>query len=272
MFRGASASGIGRRGFLAGAVTTAALLPRAGRAGAAAPLLLYEQRLRSRLSDCGGGVFDPAFASALLTQNNRLRGQQGLSGYQWDDGLAACARAHAADMAARRYFAHESPEAFTHLHRVSLLARDLCGETAENLAWRETTQDASTPQQFETLWEESPAHRRNLLRPDYASAGYGVVRVGGKVIAVGVYGQAALKLAAALPLVLPSQSEPSAALEGARPVVDRLAVTTPFGPPAPLSPVHKQLSLQAGAWQLRPARALGPGRYELLTGPIFFVG
>lgn len=261
-----------------GVFTAAALLMASASAARAAPAsagswLAYESRLRARLADAGGGRFEPDFAHALLSQTNGFRASERLSAYQWDEGLAACARAHAADMASRDYFAHESPEGFTHLDRVSLLTRDLCGATVENIAWRDYPTTASTPQQFEDLWENSPGHRKNLLRDGYTSAGYGVVKVGSAYYAAGVYADASVRLARPLPLKFGADSQLISAVQGASPVIERMAFTPPFKDPTWIStPDGKMPALQPGIWQLRPMRATAAHKFDVLTGPMFFVG
>ena len=275
MSRGPATTCMTRRGvFAAGlllAGATGALAAPAPSPSSAA-WLDYEARLRARLADAGGGRFDAAFAQELLSQVNGFRSSQGLGSYAWDDGLAACARAHAADMANRNYFAHETPEGFTHLDRTSLLTRDLCGETAENLAWREGQRGGSTPRQFEQLWETSPGHRKNLLREHYTSAGYGVVKVGAAYYAAGVYADASVRLARPLPLRVRSGAELTPALSGASPNIDRLTVTQPFQNPTWMAAASEKIPpLQPGIWQLRPMRFAGGNRFDVLTGPLFFV-
>lgn len=240
--------------------------------GGLAALLDYERRLRGRLADAGGGAFDLGFARELLAQGNELRMREKLAVYAWCDDLAVCARAHAADMAARGYFAHESPEGFAQFVRAGLLARNLCGETAENLAWRECA-SGSTPADIETLWEDSPGHRRNLLRSDYTSAGYGAVRVGDRVYAAGVYAKDAVRLARPLALRVQGAEDLSQVIIGASPHIERYAWTAPFEDPSwSTSPKQGVPRLQAGAWQLRPLQPLGGRSFSVLSGPLFFVG
>jgi uncharacterized protein YkwD len=232
----------------------------------------YNARLRARLGDAGGGMFDADFAHALLPLVNGLRDQAQLAPYDWDEGLAACARAHAADLASRNYFAHETPEGFTHLDRVALLTRDFCGRTAENLAWRDYP-SGTTPQDIELLWENSPGHRNNLLRDGFASAGYGVVKVANSYYAAGVYAHASVRLARALPLWVAAEHELRGALADASPTIERLSLTAPFQQSNWLPvPTNKIPTLQSGAWQLRPLQMTGDGRYSVLSGPLFFVG
>jgi hypothetical protein len=229
--------------------------------------------LNARLIDAGGGEFDPDFAHDLLSRTNAFRDGQQLSPYMWNDGLAECARAHAADMAARNFFAHESPEGFTHLDRTALLSRDLCGQTSENLAWRDYPTDPSTPQEIEDLWEGSSGHRKNLMHPGYTSVGYGVVKVKTAYYAAGVYADASIRLARPLPLRFSSAAQLPPALAGASPTIERLALTQPFQAPTWMAaPGETMPTLRPGTWQLRPLRAAGDNHYDVLTGPMFFVG
>jgi uncharacterized protein YkwD len=277
MSGGSSSACLTRRSLFGAAILMAGMASaRASAAPVRSPSpsswLDYEARLRARLADAGGGRFDPDFARSLLSQANTFRAGEGLAAYAWDDGLAACARAHAADMANRNYFAHETPEGFTHLERTSLLTRDLCGDTAENLAWREAQRGGTTPRQFEQLWEASPGHRKNLLRERYTSAGYGVVKVNNAYYAAGVYADASVRLARPLPLRVHSGADLSPALSGASPSIERLTLTRPFQDPTWIaSTADRMPSLQPGVWQLRPMRFAGGNRFDVLTGPLFFV-
>jgi uncharacterized protein YkwD len=262
-----------RRSLFAGALIAAAAPFARASAAPAASWWDYESRLRARVTDAGGGTFEPDFARALLRSVNGFRAGQSMAPYGWDEGLAACARAHAADMAARHYFAHEAPEGFTPFDRASLLARDLCGPIAENLAWRETPFEPSHPRQFEDLWETSPGHRKNLLHPTCTLAGYGVVRAGQRYWAAGVYGEPSIRLAQPLSLRIGRGDELERELANASPAIDRLAITAPGETPthigAPLGQAPP--ALQPGVWQLRPMQAAGKDAYDVLTGPVFFV-
>ena len=99
---------ITRRSLFAGALFTAAAAPLAANAASTASWLRYDARLRTRLADAGGGTFLPAFERGLLRQTNGFRRTQRLAPFAWDDSLAACARAHAAEMVQRGYYAHEA--------------------------------------------------------------------------------------------------------------------------------------------------------------------
>jgi len=262
---------ISRRGLFAGALVAAVCVSPAV-AAPTSPWLSYEARLRARLSDAGGGVFEAGFAGDLLGQANGLRRSQGLAALEWDEGLATCARAHAADMAARGYFDHTTPEGFTPSDRASLLIRDTCGLITENLAWRDYPGQGSNPRDFETLWENSPSHRRNLLLPIANRAGYGVVKVGSAYYAAGVYSELAIKLSQPVPLRVGADASLASALAGASPHIERLALTRPGEEPARLAPpLNRPPALQPGLWQLRPMQAVGGDLYNVLSGPVVLV-
>lgn len=232
--------------------------------------LSYEQQLKARLGDAGGGRFDPDFAQGLLAETNAFRQAQGAPVLQWDEGLAACARAHAADMVDRQYFAHNSPEGFRHVDRVSLLCRDLCAQSGENLARRDYPGQLALPRQFEAMWEASPGHRRNLLNPAFGQAGYGVVMIGGAVVAAGVYADQAVRLGKALPLSVRSDAELAAAIDDATPRIQYVSLTAPFQKPTWTVASSDALPpLGKGVWQLHPLRVSAANRYDVLPGPLF---
>lgn len=270
---------ITRRGvFAAGAMLVAhGALARPTAALAAAPSapatwFAYEQRLAERLTDAGGGEFELKFAKGLLAAANRFRASQGLKSLSWDAGLALSARAHVADMVGRRYFAHQSPEGFTHIERVSLLNRDLCAQTGENLAYRDYPGEQTEPRHFQTMWEQSPTHRRNLENPAFGQAGFGVVRAGGRVYAAALYADIAIRLNHALPLSIQGDAELAGAIANASPSIERLSLTAPFQQPTWMASASQSLPpLPQGVWQLRPLRPTGGTKYDVLPGPLFHI-
>lgn len=81
--------------------------------------------------------------------------------------LAAVARAHAADMAARGYFSHMSPEGRGSGARAAAAGVPSCG-IGENIAQGQT----SSAEVF-AGWMGSSGHRRNMINPRMASYGLG---------------------------------------------------------------------------------------------------
>jgi uncharacterized protein YkwD len=262
---------LSRRNFLAAAAGML-VTPTVARATASdgSQWMSYEHKLKARLGDAGGGRFNPDFAQALLAETNGFRQAQGAPVLQWDEDLAACARAHVADMVDRQYFAHNSPEGFRHVDRVSLLCRDLCAQSGENLARRDYPGQLTLPRHFEAMWEGSPGHRQNLLNPVFGQAGYGVVMVGSAVFAAGVYANQAVRLGQALPLAVRSDAELAAAIDDATPQIRYVSVTAPFQRPTWKVASSEGLPpLAKGVWQLHPLRTSAANRYDVLPGPLF---
>lgn len=259
-----------RRGFLASALLLASTPLTAAVASGSPSWLKYGERLAARLGDAGGGSFDLEFAKALLIETNSARVSQGLSPMEWDEGLATSARAHAADMLARGFFEHQSPDGFSHVDRICILNRDLCGRTAENLAYKYHPIQSTLPNQIQALWEASPGHRDNLLNPDFREAGFGVVRIAGTVYVAGIYGDAAVRLGQALPLMLNSCRNLEVAIATATPNIDRLSVTAPRSRATWMIRLGEALpELEPGIWQLRPLRVVSESKYQVLPGPLF---
>jgi uncharacterized protein YkwD len=90
--------------------------------------------------------------------------------------LAVAARGHAADMAARRYFAHTSLGGATlvnRLRRSGYIPKAGRWRVGEILAW--ATGEQATPRGIVNAWMASPEHRRVLLDPRLTEVGVGLV-------------------------------------------------------------------------------------------------
>lgn len=231
--------------------------------------LAYEARLRARVADAGGGAFQAASERELLSLTNAARSAAGAPVLTWNGELARVARSHAADLAARGYVEHLSPEGFDPSLRVGLLARRMIGSASENIAYRRAEQVADAGELM-GIWRRSSSHWSNLLRPRYAQAGFGVVVRGQKTYAVGLYARPDGALGAPLPFRLAQEGELASAVREASPALDGFALADPLNHSAwarmdgedggPLPP---------GIYQLRPRRRVSPARYEVLWGPIF---
>ncbi len=157
----------------------------------------YYARLQARVLDAGGGRFLPAVEDALMPEHNDFRARQRLPDLRRHEGLVFAARAHAADLLQRRYFEHASPEGFTSVERVSLLARSFIGLAGENIVEVEGGPPADAADLAE-LWRNSPGHRQNMLRPSYTHIGIGVVRGGARTISAVAFGESFAELDAPL--------------------------------------------------------------------------
>jgi len=252
---------------------TAAVLasPGLARAATSDPWLAYERRLRRLLAE-GRGDFDPDFETDLHDLGDIFRRGQRLGELAHDPGLTLAARAHAADIARTRVFDHMTREGFGPAARVGLLARDLIGAPAENIAERRNAAGPVRPDQIMGQWKGSPGHRANLLAAGFTHVGYGVLRQGREVIAVGAYAEVAARLGSPAPLRVASVGAIAATLSSASPRIDRFSVSEPGGDALIEAHATGAATLPQGAWQLRPHLSTGPRKYQVAWGPVFVLG
>lgn len=102
----------------------------------------------------------------MLAIANAERAANGCGPLAADEGLAAVARAHSADMAARDYFAHVNPEGLGPFDRAAAAGQSA---SAENIA-------AGQPDAASVMagWMASPGHRANILNCSLTRLGVGV--------------------------------------------------------------------------------------------------
>jgi uncharacterized protein YkwD len=110
----------------------------------------------------------PDLEQRMLGLVNQDRQAQGLQPLAPDPELTEVARRHSADMFARGYFAHETPDGLTPFDRMR--AADVRFLIAgENLALAPTVSVAHTGLM------NSPGHRANILRPQFGRVGIGIM-------------------------------------------------------------------------------------------------
>lgn len=110
----------------------------------------------------------PDLEKQMLDLVNRDRVAAGLQPLAPDPEQTEVARRHSADMFARGYFAHDTPEGLTPFDRMR--AANVRFITAgENLALAPTISVAHTGLM------NSPGHRANILRPEFGRVGIGVM-------------------------------------------------------------------------------------------------
>ena len=110
----------------------------------------------------------PELEAAMLELINRERLAAGLAPLAPDPEMTEVARLHSADMFARSYFSHNTPEGKTPFERMK--DRDVRYRTAgENLALAPTLQIAHTGLM------NSPGHRANILQPRFGRVGIGIL-------------------------------------------------------------------------------------------------
>jgi uncharacterized protein YkwD len=110
----------------------------------------------------------PELETQMLDLVNQERSAAGLEPLSPDPELTQVARQHSADMLARGYFAHNTPEGRTPFDRIA--AANIPFRTAgENLALAPTLSLAHTGLM------NSPGHRANILRPEFGRLGIGIL-------------------------------------------------------------------------------------------------
>ena len=110
----------------------------------------------------------PELEAAMLELVNRARLANNLEPLEADPEMTEVARLHSADMFARGYFSHNTPEGKTPFDRMR--DRDVRYRTAgENLALAPTLQIAHTGLM------NSPGHRANILHPRFGRVGIGIL-------------------------------------------------------------------------------------------------
>lgn len=117
-------------------------------------------------------VDDSSWEYDVLTLTNQIRTSYGLGTLTWDSGLSEVGREHCMDMAAREYFAHDTPEGvspFDRMHNANIWPI----YAGENIAAGQIN-----PQAVVTDWMNSPEHRDNILTPEYTHMGASMYRGG----------------------------------------------------------------------------------------------
>jgi uncharacterized protein YkwD len=131
-----------------------------------------------------GGTYQPDLERAIFQYTNEVRRKNGLPSLTWENCLRDVARAHSADMLARHYFSHNSPEGSTPDQRIRAGCRlNNVTWTGENI-WMGTNQRGYTQQLARHIvdnWMSSPGHRANLLRPQFTDIGIGAASNGREV-------------------------------------------------------------------------------------------
>jgi len=110
----------------------------------------------------------PDLEKRMLDLVNQERQAEGLSPFAADPELTEVARRHSADMFARGYFAHDTPEGITPFDRMRA-ANVRFIIAGENLALAPTIPVAHTGLM------NSPGHRANILRREFGRVGIGIM-------------------------------------------------------------------------------------------------
>ncbi|CAM5284767.1 CAP domain-containing protein [Streptomyces aurantiogriseus] len=103
----------------------------------------------------------------VVDLTNRERARSGLRPLAVDPLLATAARAHSADMVARSFYSHTSPEGGQPWDRAAA-AGSTRRTIGENIACGQRS-----PAEVVEGWMNSPGHRANILRPAFTHIGVG---------------------------------------------------------------------------------------------------
>ena len=120
---------------------------------------------------------EPNVRSALRCLVNVERARHGLRALTSDARLTAAADRHSADMVARRYFAHVTPEGASVTDRVrqtGYLGGSEDWALGEDIGWG--TGNLATPASIFRAFMKSPPHRRIILGRDFRELGVGVAQ------------------------------------------------------------------------------------------------
>jgi uncharacterized protein YkwD len=132
-------------------------------------------------SSCGAVRLEPAQLGdegtrrLVLCLLNAERAKRGLGPLARREQLEVASQRHSADMVARRFFEHDTPEGTDPQAR--MLAAGYPADnayTGENIAW--AAGNRASPWEIVDLWMHSPPHRENILRPEFTEIGLGLVR------------------------------------------------------------------------------------------------
>jgi hypothetical protein len=118
----------------------------------------------------------------LFRLANQERMARGLTSLNWNDALAAAARAHALRMAQQ--------DALSHQYTGELAMADRAAKAGARFST--IAENIGEERQAETLhaeWMESPPHRANLLDPQLDAVGIAVVEKNGNLFAVEDFAQ-----------------------------------------------------------------------------------
>ncbi len=169
-------------------------------------------------------------SSSLLSATNAERQTSNLPALTVDPQLMAAAQAKAADMVARNYWAHTSPEGKTPWAFIAASGYQY-QSAGENLAYGFSGANSTV-----TGWMNSAEHRANVLDSTYENVGFGVASSpnyhgqGPETIVVAEYGKP-IAAAANISFTVPNPTAPIAQVKGdqtelsARPV-SRIQVMT----------------------------------------------
>lgn len=110
----------------------------------------------------------------IFRLTNEERAKRGLPPFVQNDSLETTARRHSQAMADKNFFSHMDPEKRTPDTRFHEWFPAILGGVGENIAFIQSSiSDEDMAAQFVQNWMNSPAHKRNILSPQFFQMGVG---------------------------------------------------------------------------------------------------
>jgi uncharacterized protein YkwD len=219
-----------------------------------------------------------------LTSVRRREVDADLEPLETDPELLPAARAHALDMLERGYFDHVTPDGLDPNDRVALLHRRMVGGVGENLAEHRGLSAEQLEAQVGPLavkiidgLMQSPAHRENILNPEYTHLAIAAVAKGEGLVVVQLFEARRALLAERLPLHVRQREKLPLKFEQGQ----DLAVPAEYAYARPGQSVQELLALELssneiavepGVYSLKflfPTEQIG--RFDVVNGPAIFV-
>jgi uncharacterized protein YkwD len=151
-------------------VTTTSAAPTKAPTTAAAPKTTAPTTKKT--TGAPGGTGNSAYEAQVLSIVNTERAKAGCQPLAFNAKLRAAAFKHSADMAARDYFSHDTPDGVSFATRI----------TNEGYRWSNAAENIAkgqrTPEDVMAAWMNSPGHRANILNCKLKDLGVGLAYEG----------------------------------------------------------------------------------------------
>jgi len=112
---------------------------------------------------------------AVICLHNEARSKAGVAPLGSDSRLSDSAEAHAHDMVAQGYFAHDSLsgfDPFDRMRKTGYIGRGIIWNAGESIAWASGA--STTPRTIVDSWMGATSQRLTMLAPDFKDIGVGV--------------------------------------------------------------------------------------------------
>ncbi len=143
------------------------------------------------------------FEEEVWRLTNQERQRHSLPALQYEQGLAELGRIHSLNMVKHSFFAHRDHLGDEVADRQKKYYPKLVVTTiGENLAKFSNTAGTFSPREVVAGWMMSPAHKENVLHPDYTHTGVGIVLKGSKLYVTQTFASPLVRLRSKLPTSL----------------------------------------------------------------------